>query len=618
MLFRITSDPVQGNVIIFAAGHRTIRQLVGPKGVSMKKLVLVVWCFLFFLSVCAVASPASASGKKKQAESGKTVEAKKAPREVQIILKVPASSPAFSRFPIALVNDDPVLMQDLTEILAQSHEGKEVGKERAGKLEYGAILDRIINTRLIIQEAMNIGLDEQPEYKSLLEITERQMLTDMLMNKLVKDVKPDPAEVEKRFREKVEEWKIKSVLFDKEDDAKKMVATLKAGKGFDELAAQLVSAKTATSDEGQYLKPGKLLPAIAAAGAALKIGGTSPVLKVTQDKVTKFLVFKLEDKRWPEDPKAKQQAEQEALVDKKNQVLEQFRKSLYKQYVKVHEKMLDGLDYESPKADLEKLMTDTRVLADVKDGKPITVGDLTDGLSAHFYHGLKKAAEEKTVNRKKREMLFKLINKQLIKREAVQRGIDRSDAYKDRLRDFKNSTLFGLFVKDVLLPDIHVKREDLIAYYGDHKGEYTYPEMLKLEGLAFANRRDAETALARLKKGDDFDWVRANAEGLLATSDEDTFYEGQVLMKKTLPEGMRKALGKARTGDFTLFKGPEGHFHVLAVQQAIPPRQMPFENVQDEIKQKVFDAKVDKALADWSAKLRAAAEIKIYLSGMES
>ena len=375
---------------------------------------------------------------------------------------------------------------------------------------------------------------------------------------------------------------------------------------------------TATSDGGQYLKPGKLLPAIAAAGAALKIGGTSPVLKVTQDKVTKFLVFKLEDKRWPEDPKAKQQAEQEALVDKKNQVLEQFRKSLYKQYVKVHEKMLDGLDYESPKADLEKLMTDTRVLADVKDGKPITVGDLTDGLSAHFYHGLKKAAEEKTVNRKKREMLFKLINKQLIKREAVQRGIDRSDAYKDRLRDFKNSTLFGLFVKDVLLPDIHVKREDLIAYYGDHKGEYTYPEMLKLEGLAFANRRDAETALARLKKGDDFDWVRANAEGLLATSDEDTFYEGQVLMKKTLPEGMRKALGKARTGDFTLFKGPEGHFHVLAVQQAIPPRQMPFENVQDEIKQKVFDAKVDKALADWSAKLRAAAEIKIYLSGMES
>jgi parvulin-like peptidyl-prolyl isomerase len=584
----------------------------------MKKLVRVVWCFLFFLSVCAAASPANASGKKKPAESGKTVEAKKAPREVQIILKVPASSPAFSRFPIALVNDDPVLMQDLTEILAQSHEGKEVGKERAGKLEYGAILDRIINTRLIIQEAMNIGLDDQPEYKSFLEITERQMLTDMLMNELVKDVKPDPAEVEKRFREEVVEWKMKSVLFDKEDDAKKMVAALKAGKGFDELVAQLVSAKTATSDEGQYLKPGKLLPAIATAGAALEIGGTSPILKVTPDKVTKFLIFKLEDKRWPEDPKARQQAEQEALADKKNQVLEQFRKSLYKKYVKIHDKMLDRLDYESPKADLEKLMADTRVLAEVKDGQPITVGDLTDGLSSHFYHGLKKAAEEKTVNRKKREMLFKLINKQLIRREAVQRGIDRSDAFKDRLRDFQNSTLFGLFVKDVILPDIHVKREDLTAYYDDHKGEYIYPEMLKLEGLAFANRRDAETALARLKKGDDFNWVRANAEGLMATSDEDTSYEGQVLMKKSLPEGMRKALGNARTGDFTLYKGPEGHFHVLAVQQAIPPRQMPFENVQDEIKQKVFDAEVDKALADWSAKLRAAADIKIYLSGMES
>jgi parvulin-like peptidyl-prolyl isomerase len=583
----------------------------------MRKILRVVWCFLFFLSLCAAA--ADASSEKKQAEGGGTAEAKKAPREVQLILKVPASSSAFSRFPVALVNDDPVIMQDLTEILAQSHEGKEAGKERAGKLEFDKILERIINTRLIIQEAMNIGLDDQPEYKSLLEINERQILSGLLMDEMVKDVKPDPAEVEKRFREKVVEWKIKSVLFDKEDDAKVMAAAVKAGKSFEELAAKAVSAKTATGGEqGEYLKPGKLLPAVATAGAALETGGVSQVLKVTPDKETKFLIFKLEDKRWPEDPKARQQAEQEALADKKNQVLEQYRASLFKQYVKIREKVLDGLDYESPKANLEKLTTDTRIVAEVKDGQPVTVGDLTEGLASHFYHGLEKAAEEKTVNRMKRDILIKLINRQLIRKEAVQRGIDRSDAYKDRLRDFKNSTLFGLFVKDVILPDIKMKQGDLIAYYEDHKGEYTYPEMLKLKGLAFADRRNAETALARLKKGDDINWVRANAEGLEDTSDDVMSYDGRVLMKKDLPEGMRKSLAKARTGDFILYQSPDGHFHVLAVQEAIPPRQMPFEDVQDQIKQKVFDDKVDRAIADWSAKLRAAADIKIYLSGTEN
>lgn len=585
----------------------------------MKKILRVVWCFLFFLSVCAAAATANASGEKKQAESGETAAAKKAPREVQIILKVPASSPAFSRFPVALVNDDPVIMQDLTEILALSHEGKEVGKERTGKLEFDKILDRIINTRLIIQEAMNIGLDDQPEFKSLSEITERQILSGLLMEDLVKDVKPDPAEVEKRFRVKVVEWKIKSVLFEKEDDAKTMAAAIKAGKSFEELAAKAVSAKTAKSDEkGEYLKPGKLLPAVAAAGAALETGGVSQTLKVTPDKETKFLIFKLEDKRWPEDPNARQQAEQEALADKKNQVLEQYRESLFKQYVKIREKVLDGLDYESPKANLEKLMTDTRIVAEVKDGQPITVGDLTEGLASHFYHGLEKAAQEKSVNKIKRDILFKLINKQLIRRDAVQKGIDRSDAYKDRLRDFKNSTLFGFFVKDVVLPDIKVNREDLVAYYQDHKGEYTYPEMVKLKDLAFTNRRDAETTLKRLKKGDDINWVRANAEGLVDMSDNVTPYDGRVLTKKDLPEGMRKALAKARTGDFSLYQGLDGHFHVLAVQEAIPSRPMPLEDVQDQIKQKVFDAKVDKAIADWSAKLRAAADIKIYLSGMEN
>ena len=69
----------------------------------------------------------------------------------------------------------------------------------------------------------------------------------------------------------------------------------------------------------------------------------------------------------------------------------------------------------------------------------------------------------------------------------------------------------------------------------------------------------------------------------------------------------------AKTGEFKLYASPEGHFYVLFIQEVIPAKPQPYEEVKNNIGQKIFNEKLNKAVEDWADKLRAVSEVKVYL-----
>ena len=71
----------------------------------------------------------------------------------------------------------------------------------------------MINTRLVVLEARNIGLDELPEIKKMVADYSRDTLMELLIEGYVKDIKADQDEVEKIYQEMVKEWQISSVRF---------------------------------------------------------------------------------------------------------------------------------------------------------------------------------------------------------------------------------------------------------------------------------------------------------------------------------------------------------------------------------------------------------------------
>ncbi|HSB35180.1 MAG TPA: peptidyl-prolyl cis-trans isomerase [Nitrospirota bacterium] len=537
----------------------------------------------------------------------------------QVVVRAPIFSPLFDRIPLAVVNDDPVTMGDLTNALAESHEERDPARNLSGgKIDFAKILDRLINVRLVVQEAVRIGFDEQPEFKASVDDFSTQSLAKLLMREATKDIKADPVEVEKRYKDSVVEWKIKSVFFEKEDDAKSMADGIKAGKSYEELAEKAIAEEKAKGmQEGNFVKPKDLAPHIQEAVATMETGSVSPVIKVQAGKTAGFTVLKLEEKRYPESPEMRDQAQWSVLGEQRTEAWEKFKTELVKKHVKINNRTLGKLDYEASLDKFPKLLEDTRVVAEIKGEKPVTVGDLTDELQKKFWHGVEEAAKSKKLNKQIRPSLFALLGKRVIAKEVSDRGLANSEEFRKELREYKDQTLFGMFVERVVFPDVKVTEEDLKTYYEKHKQEFQYPEMMKMSSVAFGNKRDAEAALAKLKKGTDMAWVRSNAEGVAARSEDDplSHLNGSILSVKSLPAGMAKTVTGAHGGEYRLYEGTEsGRFYVLSIEDAVPARQQPYEEVREQFRQKAFQEKFSQAMEDWFHKLRSASKVKVYLS----
>jgi parvulin-like peptidyl-prolyl isomerase len=515
---------------------------------------------------------------------------------------------------LARINGEPLTLEEFERALAGIHTGTADNTQRS--LPHPSqLLDRLINGKLVLQEARNIGLDELPEVQSAEKAFEEDTLRGMLYGYHVRNIlKPDPKEVEKRYREAVKEVKAISVLFDKEEDAKRLEVDVKAGGKFEELAQKMISEKVAKgSVEGQYLKFSSLSPEVAKAVSLLKKGEVSPSIPIGKQ----FSLLKLEDIRYPKDKAAQEQAKKEALQVKKVSSLKKYTEGLRKKYVKVDRKLFDKIDYEAAEPGFEKLREDQRVVARVKGEKPVTVGDLTATLEKKFFHGAERAAGEKKINRKKDAVLEEILNKRITLLEAKKQKLERTKYFKERAQENRDGVLFGAFVQKVIAPDVKVGDEELKEFYQAHIGEYTFPEMVRIDGLLFSDKKTAEAAIEKLRKGADFQWLRTNAEGQVDPAKGENLLEfkAQLLDATLLPERVRKAISGAAPGEYRLYADPGNAYYVLDLLERFPSKPMPLETVKGELEKKVFAEKLQRVLRDWEEKLRKASDVKIYATG---
>lgn len=511
---------------------------------------------------------------------------------------------------VATVNNEPITLEEFTSALSQIHSPK-VEEKKVGVIDYKGILDRLIDVKLIVMEARNIGLDELPEVKDAVDKYSKNAFSGLLRREHVKDIQVDEEEADKLYKEAVREFKLKSVLFDKKDEAKKIEEEIKANGNFDDIVKRISADKTAKGkEEGYYFKGQELAPKIIEALSVMKIGSVSPVIEVTYG----FVIFKLEDIRFPENPGAKEKAREQALEYKRKNALEKYKDSLIEKYVKIDEKALDSLNYESSKEELEKLLEDNRIIAEIEGEQPITAGGLTEALVERYFHGVEVAIKGKKLNNKKRETLDNLLQKRVFIKEALKQGIDKSKAYKNLISEYENSVIFDKFINKVVASEIKLATEELKKYYNENINEYSSPEIIKIYSIVFEKRDDAEGALERLRKGADFKWLSANAEGQVNKKIQEGLlkFEGNLLPTSDMPEEVKKAVSGAKSGDFRLYASPEGYFYALYIEDVFPSKPATFEEVRELVAKKIFDDKLKKSIEGWVDKLKKVYKVKIY------
>jgi peptidyl-prolyl cis-trans isomerase C len=116
-----------------------------------------------------------------------------------------------------------------------------------------AVRERLIELEVLAQEANKKGLAKNPDFQQQIELQRQQALANALVQDYIKANPVDDAAAKVEY-DKIraqagdKEYKARHILVDKEDEAKDIVAKLKGGQKFEELAK--VSKDPGSKDRG--------------------------------------------------------------------------------------------------------------------------------------------------------------------------------------------------------------------------------------------------------------------------------------------------------------------------------------------------------------------------------
>lgn len=535
---------------------------------------------------------------------------KKAGAKGTVSMQVQVIDEKFAFLPMAVVDTRPLTLGEYRKSLYPELDEKGAVSATVSMQDPAILLNRLVDSRVMVREAREIGFDQLPEVIQMVTVFRRQKMRDQLAKQQLATVKADPAEVERLYDAAMRESRIKAMLFNDEAQAQDFFSQLQKAESFDALAARFVEAgkgEKKGETEGEFVRHKEMQPDLVKAVLGLAPGQATPVLP--QNK--QFTVIQLLETRVPENQEARKDAEQRALNFAGNMALVDLNNTLLAKHAVLDKELFDSLDFSK---DFEALRQDKRVLAEIKGGEPFTVGELTEALKGKYYHGVQRAIEEGKV----KDDRIAVLNEELFKRvwmlEAKERGIDQSEEFKGLVEEYEDTILFGAFVQKAVVPTVQLTMDDLRNYYAKNIKEYATPEMVGLRGMAFRDQAKAEEALASLKRGTEFQWLQSTIEGLVPKDTPNLIeFEGKLFTTSSLAADMAAALAGAKLGESRFYAdaGKE-FFYVVLVEKVFPTSAQPFEKVQSTILRTVFNQKLEKAMLDWGKKLRKAYKVEVY------
>ena len=212
---------------------------------------------------------------------------------------------------VATVNGQPIRLSDL-EVAQQSL--PQQYRNMPLQAVFPALLDRIIDSKLVVQESKKSKVNEDAAFKKRMAFVEDQVLQDFwIQREIAKQVTAE--KLQKRYEERLkqmpseDEVRAKHILVSTEDEAKALIAEIKKGAAFDKLAKEKSTDKASGAEGGDlgWFKKSDMVKEFADAAFALNKGDLTETPVKTQFG---YHVIKLEDRRKAPPPSYEEMADQ--------------------------------------------------------------------------------------------------------------------------------------------------------------------------------------------------------------------------------------------------------------------------------------------------------------------
>jgi len=143
--------------------------------------------------------------------------------------------------------------------------------------------------------------------------------------------------------------------------------------------------------------------------------------------------------------------------------------------------------------------SEERVVAFV-NGKPITQTEFDNE-----WNDLPEATKARYEKEGGKQVFLKeLVDHELIMQEARKQGLDQSDAFRDRVRRYKEKLLKEELLKDRMKATAEPTKEELDRYYEQHASELLTPLKVRVAQMLLPNFPAAKDLETQVNRGGDF------------------------------------------------------------------------------------------------------------------
>ncbi len=274
---------------------------------------------------------------------------------------------------LAVVDGEPITEGDLKYSLSISHRKEDLSS--AGTLNLSQYVQKLIDDRLIIDEARRMGIDQYPEIQQAIQAyILRESVVRLHDEEIMQKMSVTEKDIVDYYKKNYEQIILGLIEVESKEKAEEILEQLKKGGNFKELA-QKYSTHPSKKDGGEIvLKRISLSTYIEEAVFHLKPDEISDVIKI-MDKY--YIVKLISRKEAPDEELERQRRNIERAIrkQKEKERSDEYLKFLRERAtIKIDRELLSAINLGGGTEEIEKWSKDKRPLVEI-NGSVLTVGD---------------------------------------------------------------------------------------------------------------------------------------------------------------------------------------------------------------------------------------------------
>ncbi|KAB2956988.1 MAG: hypothetical protein F9K18_12970 [Thermoanaerobaculia bacterium] len=517
----------------------------------------------------------------------------------------PSAAPA-ADLVLARVDGEPVTASEVDVEFTARHAGH--AKFMGGPKEIREFLDKVIDRRLLLQEAYRLGLDGIPAvHERVAAYAENRGVQELIAREIKAKAKPTEAEILDAWEKRTTTlYQVLQIVVATREDAEDVARRLASGADFGELARERSIARTRF--RGGMIPSvgwGTMSPEWEAAVFALEPGQTSAPFETAEG----WEIVRLVNRRAVEKPDlGKARGRISTILEQRG--LEARRRAFSEElWAKYHARLAPGVEFRPAAIAALAKSAPATVLA-TWDGGALDLATFATGLDLDGLAAQPGRAAQAELDR----LVRFTVNDGLVRREVVARALASTPEVARDVRRYQENLMEQVLYADHVLKGLVVGEEEVRAWFDAHPDEFRAPERRRTAQIVVGTKEEAERLRARLAAGEEFgalareaslDTASAAAGGDLGwTSSQEVPAEFSEVL--ALPTGETSAPIQSKHG-----------WHLMQVTEIEAPRPMSYEEARDGLRDRLFERRKTERRAEWVRKLRAVTPVEIDQQAIE-